>query len=66
MAGLQTIVLEAESRIGIRVSSRSSEVIHAGLYYAPDSLKARLCVQGRELCTATWASGVCRTADWAS
>jgi len=49
MAGLQTIVLEAESRIGSGVSSRSSEVIHAGLYYAPDSLKARLCVQGREL-----------------
>jgi len=49
MAGLQTIVLEAESRIGSGVSSRSSEVIHAGLYYAPDSLKARLCVQGRDL-----------------
>jgi len=49
MAGLQTIVLEAESRIGSGVSSRSSEVVHAGLYYAPDSLKATLCVQGREL-----------------
>ncbi len=49
MAGLQTIVLEAESRIGSGASSRSSEVIHAGLYYAPDSLKAQLCVQGREL-----------------
>jgi L-2-hydroxyglutarate oxidase LhgO len=49
MAGLQTIVLEAESRIGSGVSSRSSEVVHAGLYYAHGSLKARLCVQGREL-----------------
>ena len=49
MAGLQTIVLEAESRIGSGVSSRSSEVVHAGLYYAPDGLKARLCVQGRDL-----------------
>ena len=48
-AGLQTIVLEAEPRIGSGVSSRSSEVIHAGIYYAPGSLKARLCVQGREL-----------------
>ncbi|HEY4039052.1 MAG TPA: NAD(P)/FAD-dependent oxidoreductase [Burkholderiaceae bacterium] len=48
-AGLQTIVLEAESRIGSGVSSRSSEVIHAGIYYAPGSLKARLCVLGREL-----------------
>jgi L-2-hydroxyglutarate oxidase LhgO len=49
MAGLQTIVLEAESRIGSGVSSRSSEVIHAGLYYAQGSLKATLCVQGRQL-----------------
>jgi L-2-hydroxyglutarate oxidase LhgO len=47
-AGLQTIVLEAESRIGSGVSSRSSEVIHAGLYYATGSVKATLCVQGRE------------------
>jgi L-2-hydroxyglutarate oxidase LhgO len=49
MAGLQTIVLEAEPRIGSGVSSRSSEVIHAGMYYATGSLKARLCVQGRRL-----------------
>lgn len=49
MAGLQTIVLEAETRIGSGISSRNSEVIHAGLYYTTGSLKARLCVQGREL-----------------
>jgi L-2-hydroxyglutarate oxidase LhgO len=49
LAGLQTVVLEAEPRIGSGVSSRSSEVIHAGLYYATGSLKARLCVQGRRL-----------------
>jgi L-2-hydroxyglutarate oxidase LhgO len=48
-AGLQTIVLEAESQFGSGVSSRSSEVIHAGIYYAAGSLKARFCVQGREL-----------------
>jgi L-2-hydroxyglutarate oxidase LhgO len=49
MAGRHTIVLEAESHIGTGVSSRNSEVIHAGLYYARGSLKARLCVQGREM-----------------
>ena len=49
MSGLHTIVLEAQPRIGSGVSSRNSEVVHAGLYYATGSLKARLCVQGREL-----------------
>ncbi|ODR97423.1 FAD-dependent oxidoreductase [Methyloceanibacter superfactus] len=45
--GLEVLVLEAESRIGQGVSSRNSEVIHAGLYYPPGSLKARFCVEGR-------------------
>ncbi|MFY7863593.1 NAD(P)/FAD-dependent oxidoreductase [Roseateles sp.] len=45
--GLETVVLEKESGIGRGVSSRSSEVIHAGLYYPAGSLKARLCVEGR-------------------
>lgn len=49
MAGRPTIVLESDSRIGSGVSSRSSEVIHAGLYYATGSLKATECVRGREL-----------------
>lgn len=46
--GLQTVLLERESNIGKGISSRSSEVIHAGLYYAPGSLKARLCRKGAE------------------
>lgn len=47
--GRETIVLEAEPGIGNGISSRNSEVIHAGLYDAPGSLKARLCVAGRRL-----------------
>ncbi|MCE2911833.1 MAG: NAD(P)/FAD-dependent oxidoreductase [Pseudomonadota bacterium] len=47
--GRDVIVAEAAPRYGSGVSSRSSEVVHAGLYYEPGSLKARLCVQGREL-----------------
>ncbi len=48
-AGHETLVLEAEGAIGQGVSSRNSEVIHAGLYYPPGSLKARLCVRGKAL-----------------
>jgi len=48
LAGREVLVLEAEPAIGTVTSSRSSEVIHAGLYYPPGSLKARLCVEGRE------------------
>ncbi|WP_233243341.1 NAD(P)/FAD-dependent oxidoreductase, partial [Caulobacter sp. HMWF025] len=45
--GLVVAVLEEQGHIGQGVSSRNSEVIHGGLYYATGSLKARLCVQGR-------------------
>ncbi len=47
--GREVIILERERRFGMHTSSRNSEVIHAGIHYAPDSLKARLCVAGREL-----------------
>ena len=46
LAGREVLVLEALDSFGTMTSSRNSEVIHAGLYYAPGSLKARLCVQG--------------------
>lgn len=47
--GLSVVVLEKEAAIGQGVSSRNSEVIHAGLYYPTGSLKARCCVRGRRL-----------------
>ncbi|RLT92147.1 NAD(P)/FAD-dependent oxidoreductase [Ketobacter sp.] len=46
-AGKSTLVLEQATCVGSGISSRNSEVIHAGLYYPRDSLKARLCVQGK-------------------
>ena len=46
-AGLSTVVLEQAAHIGQGISSRNSEVIHAGLYYPTGSLKARFCVEGR-------------------
>jgi L-2-hydroxyglutarate oxidase LhgO len=59
-AGHETIVLERERGIGQGVSSRNSEVIHAGLYYTPGSNKARFCVRGKqllyELCAARGVS----------
>ncbi|MES1201716.1 MAG: NAD(P)/FAD-dependent oxidoreductase [Pseudomonadota bacterium] len=45
--GQNVVVLERGPRIGEGISSRNSEVIHAGLHYPPGSLKARLCVDGR-------------------
>jgi len=42
------VVLERHNRIGSEVSSRNSEVIHAGIYYPEGSLKAQTCVEGRE------------------
>lgn len=47
-AGREVLVLEANPAIGMETSSRNSEVIHAGLYYPAGSLKARLCVAGRD------------------
>ncbi len=46
-AGRDVVVLESEATIGTGASSRNSEVIHAGIYYDPGSLKARLCLEGR-------------------
>ncbi|TGD96953.1 NAD(P)/FAD-dependent oxidoreductase [Methylobacterium nonmethylotrophicum] len=47
LRGHEVIVAEAEGGIGTGVSSRNSEVIHAGMYYPTGSLRARHCVEGR-------------------
>jgi L-2-hydroxyglutarate oxidase len=44
--GLRLVVLEAEPQLARHQTGRSSGVVHRGLYYAPGSLKARLCVEG--------------------
>ncbi len=49
LAGQSVLVVEKAPSAGTDTSSRNSEVIHAGIYYPTDSLKARLCVEGREL-----------------
>jgi L-2-hydroxyglutarate oxidase LhgO len=47
-AGREVIILEAAEGIGTVTSSRNSEVIHAGIYYAAGSLMARMCVSGKQ------------------
>lgn len=49
LSGQECLVLEAKECFGAGVSSRNSEVIHAGMYYPTGSLKAKLCVRGRHL-----------------
>lgn len=47
--GREVLVLDSASTFGTGTSSRNSEVIHAGIYYPPNSLKARFCVRGKEM-----------------
>lgn len=47
--GREVLVLERHDRVGAETSSRSSEVIHAGLYYPPGSLRATACVAGKDM-----------------
>lgn len=49
LRGREVLVLEGADAIGTGTSSRNSEVIHAGIYYPKGSLKARLCVEGRDM-----------------
>jgi len=55
--GQEVLVAERNHGIGLETSARNSEVIHAGLYYPPGSLKAEFCVKGRQM-----LYGFCREA----
>ncbi|NWG91050.1 MAG: NAD(P)/FAD-dependent oxidoreductase [Parvularculaceae bacterium] len=48
LSGREVIVLERRDAFGTETSARNSEVIHAGIYYRPGGLRARLCVEGRK------------------
>ncbi len=49
LQGEEVVLLEAGSAIGLEISSRNSQVVHAGIYYPTGSAKARLCVAGKAL-----------------
>ena len=49
LQGQEVVLLESADAFGTGTSSRNSEVIHAGIYYPAGSLKAKLCVQGRQM-----------------
>lgn len=49
LRGREVMLLEREGGFGTGISSRNSEVIHAGIYYPTGSLKAQLCVEGKAL-----------------
>lgn len=48
LSGREVTIIESQASFGRETSSRNSEVIHAGIYYPKNSLKARLCVSGKE------------------
>lgn len=45
----KVVLIEKNTKVGQETSSRNSEVIHAGIYYPKDSLKTKLCIEGKEL-----------------
>ena len=66
LKGHDVVVAEAENAIGTITSSRNSEVIHAGMYYATGTLRGKHCVRGRRCCTRSAPRTACRTRNAAS
>ena len=55
------IIIDKEPRLGLHSSGRNSGVIHAGIYYEPNSLKAKVCVSGAKRLNKKWSNfGFCR------
>jgi (S)-2-hydroxyglutarate dehydrogenase len=52
LPGVSIVVLEKEAQVGLHQSGHNSGVIHAGIYYAPGSMKSRLCREGVAATTA--------------
>jgi L-2-hydroxyglutarate oxidase LhgO len=63
---LRLYILEKNESHGLGISSRNSEVIHAGIYYPYGSLKANLCIEGRELIYETCKKRIFLIKDSAS
>ncbi|KAL8778473.1 MAG: hypothetical protein Q9213_007396 [Squamulea squamosa] len=47
--GTSTLLIERHGSVGTETSSRNSEVIHAGIYYGPTSMKTQLCLKGKQM-----------------
>ena len=68
-SGRSVGIVEQHRRAGMETSTHNSGVIHAGLYYPAGTLKARLCVEGRAVCTSSAPSSRYRTIaaeNWSS
>ncbi len=48
----EIVIIEKEPELGLHASGRNSGVLHAGIYYSPDSLKAKMCLKGNFLMKA--------------
>ncbi len=61
-AGYEVLILEQHDAIGTETSARNSEVIHAGIYYPVGSLKAALCVRGKN-CSMNFVKSMVSSID---